>query len=289
MLRSFDKVAENYDRVESEYMKILYYDLDKGFEDTYRSYNSYRLCTMLTGTKEVAINGDQSFEYTPNEFVLLPPNSSVDMVMKSHTKAVVFELNSQLINKVSDRIELKLGDEGIYKHNYTSSLQQSVDNIKKDMFYSSVDKKFFLDLHAQELVYELLKQQEAIVQPLKAYNPVKIACEIIEQEGNERITIKEIADLLGMSQSNLIYYFKKEVNITPKMYQNRLKLQRGKTLLLTHNVTEVSMALGFDNISYFIRLFKQYYGMTPKQYTQQLKKEENTLQSTILVDFNAIG
>ena len=46
----------------------------------------------------------------------------------------------------------------------------------------------------------------------------------------------------------------------------RLKLNEAKNMLKFKNVTEVSMALGYDNISHFIKLFKKYYGITPKQY-----------------------
>lgn len=69
-----------------------------------------------------------------------------------------------------------------------------------------------------------------------------------------------------MSQANLDYYFKKDFNITPKKYQNQIKIDRARYLLKENNVTEVAMSLGFENISHFIRLFKEAYGVTPKQY-----------------------
>ena len=276
MLHTFDKVAESYDRVESEYLKILYYDLEKDFSDTYRSYGNYRLCTMLTGTKDVSINGDKTFSYAQNEYVLLPPHSSVQMHMKSHTKAVVYEINDTLMDKISDQTEISINKENvIYKHHYSMKLRNPLSKLRTTMCEHATDKKFLMDLHAQELVYELLNSHinhQNEIKTLSSYNPVDVARKIMIKEGNEKISIGEIASVLGMSQSNLIYYFKKEMSMTPKQYQNRIKVERGKMLLQVNNVTEVAMILGFDNISHFIRLFKLHYGLTPKQYKQYMSK-----------------
>ena len=56
------------------------------------------------------------------------------------------------------------------------------------------------------------------------------------------------------------------MNITPGEYITNLKLIRAKEMLRTQNVTEVAYDLGYDNISYFITIFKNKYGITPKQY-----------------------
>lgn len=267
MLYSFDKVAETNDLIESEYLKILYYDLKKDFSDTYRSYGSYRLCTMLSGTKEVAINGQKAFSYGQNEYVLLPPHSRVDMKMKSHTKAVVYEINDKLIERISDQTEISIKkDHMLYKHAYSSGLRNPLARLTTTLGGQGGDQKFLMDLHAQELIYELLHANAGPQETIATYDPVEIAKKIIQKEGNEKISIGEIADVLSMSQSNLIYYFKKETHMTPKQYQNVYKVERGKHLLQVHNVTEVAMRLGFDNISHFIRLFKKHFGMTPKQY-----------------------
>jgi len=283
MLYSFDKVAESYDTVESDYLKVLYYDLEKGFTDTYRSYGDYRLCTMLTGTKEVSINSDKAFNYTSKEYVLLPPYSSVQMHMKSHTKAVVYEIDERLIEKIADRTEININKENvIYKNNYSNGLHNPLMKLRSSMCEQPIDQRFFMDLHAQELAYELLnahQNNQKKAGSLSCYNPVDIAREIIKKDGNEKITIGEIADVLGMSQSNLIYYFKKEMAITPKQYQNKVKVERGKMLLTSLNVTEAAMTLGFDNISHFIRLFKSYYGMTPKQYKKYMNSNELLMAS----------
>lgn len=270
MLHNFDKVAEAYHNVESENLKILYYDLDKGYKDTYNSYNYYRLCTILNGKKEVAINNGKKITYTPSEYIILPPQSSVDMNIASHTKAVVYEISNHLIENISNKMEHSFfKDKNIQKYKYSKDLFCALKNLKFNIYQNDKEAQFLMDLHAQELVYRLIKADKDINNNYLMntnYNPAEIARDIITKPGNEYLSIGEIAKMLRMSQSNLDYYFKKEYNISPKKYQNHIKIERAPYLLTKNNVTEVAMSLGFENISYFIRLFKEKYGLTPKQY-----------------------
>lgn len=270
MLQNFDRMAETYNNIESENLKILYYDLNKGYTGTYKSYNYPRLCTILCGKKKISINGKDVISYSSSEYILLPPESSVKMEIEAHTKAIVYEINNHLIENISEKMEKSFNIENcINKQKYSNNLLNTVKNLTSNIYQNNKESKFLMDLHAQELVYRLM--QDYTKKPIYTaddtyYNPAEIAKDIISKPGNEHLNINEIAEMLKMSQSNLDYYFKKEYGITPKRYQNQIKIERAKYLLKENNVTEVAMILGFDNISHFIRLFKTQYGSTPKQY-----------------------
>lgn len=51
-------------------------------------------------------------------------------------------------------------------------------------------------------------------------------------------------------------------------YITKRKISKAKELLKTKNlsVIQVSLAVGYDDVSYFIRIFKKQTGMTPKKY-----------------------
>lgn len=269
MLSNFDRVAEKYDNIELENIKIYFYNLNKGYEDCYRSYGYYRFCSIVSGKKEVSINNGEKFFYDNSQYILLPPESKVNMKIATDTKAIVYEISPNIIDKVSDRIEKNLfKDEVVSKKDYSKGLLKTINNLNENMYKSEKEMKFLMDLYAQELVYRIIEEnkEESVCKLNNYYNLAQGAKDIIEKPGNETLSINEIADILGMSHSNLNYYFRKEFNITPKKYQNQIKIERAKYLLKENNVTEVAMSLGFDNISYFIRLFKDTYGITPKQY-----------------------
>ena len=55
---------------------------------------------------------------------------------------------------------------------------------------------------------------------------------------------------------------------TPFQYLTNVRLERSINMLYgqqTYTVTEIAMACGFSTTSYFIQIFKNKYGMTPKQ------------------------
>ena len=129
------------------------------------------------------------------------------------------------------------------------------------------NKTFLIDLSSQELIYNLMRDYYiALTHPNDALDPVNYTLRFLKENIYHNITISEIADHLNMSPSNLIACFKRRTNMTPKEYQNQLKLRISKEALKYKNVTEVCYDLGFENVSYFIKLFKNYYGETPKQF-----------------------
>jgi AraC-like DNA-binding protein len=69
-----------------------------------------------------------------------------------------------------------------------------------------------------------------------------------------------------MSESNFCQYFKKITGCTPVQYFINFKMEKAIEMLKKESVTDVAFDLGYDNISYFILIFKKMYGMTPKQY-----------------------
>lgn len=270
MESTFSILQENIDGIETDYIKILTYDLPKGLEEKYSSYAYNRLCTIIEGEKNVKITNEE-FTYDNSEFILLDPYSTVNIQIKEATKAIVYELNDKLIDTVRNKLQ-QIENEETFNNTFynkikvSDSMLASINNICSIANTKNSDKEFLIDLYAQELVFKLFKEKHINVKNLKLYNPVHTAIELMKKDGNEKLTINELASKLHMSSSNLAYLFRKELNISPKQYQNILRLKKSKKLLYEYNVTEVAILLGFDNISYFIRLFKSYYGITPKQY-----------------------
>lgn len=84
-------------------------------------------------------------------------------------------------------------------------------------------------------------------------------------------TLKEAADFCGYSASYFSKFFKSFTGMTLIEYLNHFRLKKASGLLLTTNMSiiEISETTGFENHSYFIRLFRKHYKTTPKQYRKQ--------------------
>ncbi len=103
--------------------------------------------------------------------------------------------------------------------------------------------------------------------------PAKIAqAELFIKENLEnKITLSDAAEHIGLSLSYFKKLFKASTGETPGDYINYLKIQRAKKLLETRSVTETAFVLDFSSSSYFSSVFKHYAGMSPTQYQKKLK------------------
>ena len=84
------------------------------------------------------------------------------------------------------------------------------------------------------------------------------------------IQLGEVARSVGVSEPYLSSYFKKTMGENFIPYVNRKKIEAAKGMLREGKlVYQVSDILGFENSTYFSKLFKKLEGITPEQYRRQ--------------------
>ena len=110
---------------------------------------------------------------------------------------------------------------------------------------------------------ELPKEQKQ-----DAINNIRLVIDYIQENYQRLLTIQELAGLLHLSEPYFMRFFKKHTGMTCVDYMNDYRMERAVELLQTTNLSimEISMQVGMHNISYFNRLFKKKYQMTPKEY-----------------------
>jgi len=81
-------------------------------------------------------------------------------------------------------------------------------------------------------------------------------------------SLEELCDLSNLSSAHFRMLFKQMTGTTPIQYQNRLKIEHAKDLILSHNcsVTEAAHAVGFHDVYYFSRMFRKITGKNPSEY-----------------------
>ncbi|MDL2206055.1 helix-turn-helix domain-containing protein [Eubacteriales bacterium OttesenSCG-928-N13] len=84
------------------------------------------------------------------------------------------------------------------------------------------------------------------------------------------IHLSAVAKHIGISENYLSSYFKKEIGENFVAYVNIRKIEKAKELLCANClVYQVSESLGFENNTYFTKVFKKYTGMSPDSYRRQ--------------------
>lgn len=96
----------------------------------------------------------------------------------------------------------------------------------------------------------------------------------------EKLSLEDIARAGNVCKSGCIAVFRQYLHKTPIDYLIEYRLACAKELLLgsDHKVIEVGLEVGFQNVSYFIDMFKRAYGVTPLQMRRCAKQTDASME-----------
>ena len=102
-------------------------------------------------------------------------------------------------------------------------------------------------------------------------NKIKFILNYIKESYNEPLSIIELAENCGFSEYHFMKFFKKYIGMTCVEYINTYRLDEAAILLAStdKSVMDIALEVGFNNVSYFNKLFKIKYKLTPKEYRRK--------------------
>jgi two-component system response regulator YesN len=111
-------------------------------------------------------------------------------------------------------------------------------------------------------------------QDSKKITQVRPAIDYIEANYRDQISLEEVAKAAHLSASRLAHLFKEQIGMTIIDYLTDVRIKHAKRLLLAtnKNCTEICFESGYNNQSYFIRIFKAAVGLTPLQFRQSNRR-----------------
>jgi len=103
---------------------------------------------------------------------------------------------------------------------------------------------------------------------------------VINHITDEKFGVANIASLLGLSTSQILRKVKAKTGKTVNQYIRELRLTKASKLIKETDLTiaEIAYKVGFGSASYFNKVFRKYYGITPGEYkTQKEEDPENKI------------
>lgn len=100
-------------------------------------------------------------------------------------------------------------------------------------------------------------------------NPyIRKALRYMAEHYNQPLTLAQMADIVGLSQSYFSKLFHEIVGISFREHLCRIRVEESKRLLLSsdYSLTEIAIAVGFADQSHYCKTFKLLIGLTPGQY-----------------------
>lgn len=155
------------------------------------------------------------------------------------------------------------------------SIQELIGKIIVEIMYPSIMSESTIKLYMGLLMVELIKHSDKVKhnEDSQKHHMIVESLKYID-EHYQHASLSSLAEKLNQPHYALSKQIKKATNFTFKELLQEKRLSVAKELLEnTHlTITSVIEQVGYENISYFYRVFKSKYGYTPKQFREQLIK-----------------
>lgn len=224
------------------------------------------------------------------------PEKHIFSCEEEELKMVAGEVqDSQLMQMISEDISRK-DTEQLWKHfeclkeKYSSNTQFSAMYIKF-VFSNVIQELFqenqFADEHRleQEIdrlyscgnIMDILKVTEDNIREYEKFlersmsesrNEVAAVKNYIYQHYGEELNLEMLAEKVYLSSGYLSFIFKKETGMNLNRFIKVFRMEKAGEFLHDTNmkVAQISEKVGFANVSYFCRSFREYYGCSPESY-----------------------
>ena len=106
--------------------------------------------------------------------------------------------------------------------------------------------------------------------PAKNHELIKKAILYISANFSSNLTLESVAAHVHLNPDYFSSVFKQSTGSSFKEYLNMVRIEESKRLLgnTDYSIVDIAIAVGFEDQSYFSRVFKKYTGLTPRQYRQ---------------------
>ena len=106
---------------------------------------------------------------------------------------------------------------------------------------------------------------------------IKLMLCFIHEYFSEEITVLQIGESAGISESEALRCFRSTIGTTPMKYLKEFRIHKATELLAEtdQKIVDIGLACGFQDMSYFARTFREMKGCTPSEFRRNSVYERN--------------
>lgn len=104
----------------------------------------------------------------------------------------------------------------------------------------------------------------------------------MEANSDKAQSLDDVASRVGLSAYHFLRVFKQAIGVSPHQYLVRVRLSAAARMLAndrTQSVTSVALAVGFADLSNFVRTFRRAAGLTPSAFQRKAHANSKILQA----------
>jgi AraC family transcriptional regulator len=250
------------------------------------------LASMLRGKKVMHLR-ENSFDFFPGESVVLPPGELMridfpEATEQNPTQCLALTMANEKIGKVVDYLneshpraeenqEWRFTDSNFH---FTNDI--AINQIIARMIFLFTEnhpsKDVFANFMLKELIIRLMQTEARkllidVTDSPQQESRLAFVIQFIREHLHDPLSIELLSKKACMSQTHFFRSFKNELGISPVDFVNNERIKQAKTLLRAPNksINDVCYASGFNNVSYFNKMFKRATNLTPSEYKLQFQ------------------
>lgn len=249
--------------------------LEAGTDLVPHSHSESQIVFWLGGAHAHAQVGAECVQYEENTAVAINAYQSHDMTLLGDDGAavfLVFMISRQWLNErrkvtgrpfvfPSPRIPIDAG------------LRQVCWQVL-DLILTAREQKKLVDEHIEKLIIATIDAASSTVTSTTRLLPplldhrLRSAIALMRAQVNERVTLDEIANKVGLSRAHFFTLFREQLNTTPQVFWSAIRVEEAMRRLVvgSESLTTVAMDLGFSATNNFSRFFKEHTGVSPSTF-----------------------
>ena len=246
---------------------VIHYRNEKmshSFELETKTIEWFDLTMVAEGRLSYIIN-NQPVILEAGDAILLPPGATRSRIgLKEKVHYISFNFHTK------EKINLPL----IMRHSVTPEIL-SLFNAFTPRLVFGPSSEINAPAKASHILGYILEVFNTAYQ-LNTQNPhVLNAIKYIKLNIEHQISLSDIATHLNLSREYTASLFKKETGMSVSSYINERKLALACDLIRNRELSlaDIAKACGYENYGYFSRVFKQRFGISPKKFSNQFKRQ----------------
>ncbi len=282
---SLDTLVEHRRVFNLRHCELNIFETFHGCRDVALSFNGLVVSSMMRGKKVMTLAGATPFQFLPGESVILPDGVSMKVEfpeadLRHPVQCATLSLDWDMVNKNlaflnetypnnQPPFEWQLNFSQYHFLN-NKELAASMNKLISISMENDVAKDALADLSLKLLLLRIIQTQNlAVIHDTTLHNHrFTPAIQYIKEHLAGKISIDVLARESCMSRSAFFNAFKEQFGISPLEFVLRERIQYAKKAMadLSLTITDICYLSGFNNLNYFIRLFKRQEGITPREY-----------------------
>lgn len=236
--------------------------------------DSHELLYVLDGRMSLHLNDGCSYRAMPGDFLLVPagiPHRDEFAPLKGlRILFIQFTWDAEnFFQTVNNRslavLSYEVRTEARRRLEY---MRARWHNTTEDIMHASLQLHSILMLFFSELIKDSTEDNMLQNNDLPMREAMRCAKHFLEQNYGEHVSLGQTARHIGISPAYLSRIFHHEYGVSFAKFLTAIRLEASRELLQSTRlqVAEVANRCGFSSSSYFIKVFSEHYGVTPKNY-----------------------